>query len=243
MLKRGAATRILLVLVMLVIAVMRLWAPRASRAPRRPQATPQPRAQVAPNAPGQQGTTDADCPLEGDAKIPRVAALNLLKNRTAVPGPADFDTSVTLARLVAPGDDRNRFRTNRAVRVAGYVADVKVGGIETVNCKAKEPDARDTHIELTLEPMSADEAKHVIVEVIPRWRRIVGAGGDDWHTNALRRTLKGRWIEVTGWLLYDEEHEANAANTHRGNAKIWRATAWEVHPITSLRVLERPPVR
>ena len=246
--------RILFVLAALAIVVLRVWAPRgnagrrdsASRgtresfdAPSAPGAAPSAAADSAASAP----SGDPGCPLEGDAKNPRVQALNLLKNRTTVPGPTDLDTAITVGRLVAPGDDRSRFSPSTAVRVSGYVADVKVGGVETVNCKAKDPDARDTHIELTLEPMSEDEAKHLIVEVTPRWRAIVAARGEDWRTNALRRDLKGRWVEVTGWLLYDEEHEANAANTHRGNANVWRATVWEVHPITNIRVLERPPAR
>jgi hypothetical protein len=239
------------ILVAVVVLVMRLLAARGTHASRSPGAIadrdtrPQPTTQSSDPRPdsARPGATDPGCPLEGDAKNSRVQALNLLKNRTTVPGAAELDTSISVATLVAPGEDRTRFRTSTAVRVSGYVADVKVGGVETVNCKAKDPDARDTHIELTLEPMSEDERKHLIVEVTPRWRAIVAARGADWSTKALRRDLKGRWVEVTGWLLYDEEHQANAANTHRGNAKIWRATAWEVHPITSLRVLERPPAR
>jgi len=243
--RRGGGARIIVILAVLALVVARIWGPRPSRSPRvAQQATnASPRAPREPREPLGRPAADSGCPVEGDAKIPRVTALNLLKNRTTVPALADIDTAITTAMLVAPGDDRRRFTTGKAVRVSGYVADVKVGGVETVNCKAKDPDARDTHIELTLEPMSEDGAKHLIVEVTPRWRTIVAARGEDWHTNALRRNLKGRWVEVTGWLLYDEEHEANAANTHRGKANIWRATVWEVHPITSIRVLERPPTR
>ena len=52
--------------------------------------------------------------------------------------------------------------------VVGYVADVKVGGIETVNCHAHDPHDRDTHIDLAVSAGDAnDEAKHVVVEVTP----------------------------------------------------------------------------
>ena len=125
--------------------------------------------------------------------------------------------------------------------MSGNVADVKVGGVETANCHAKAALDRDTHIELTLEPNSTDAGKLLIVEVTPRWRAMMAAQGQDWSTSRLRLMLKGRWVEVTGWLLYDAEHEANAINTHRGRANVWRATVWEVHPITAMRVLDRPP--
>ena len=183
------------------------------------------------------------CALEGDARSPRVRALNELKNRATIPSARDIDSSVTMQTLLSPGNDAGRFNTRRAATIAGYVADVKVGGVETVNCHAELPADRDTHIELTLEPNNADEAKHVIVEVTPRWRSEMATRGEDWSTPALRRQLLGRWIEVTGWLLYDQEHAANAEHTHRGRANVWRATVWEVHPITALRILDRPPGR
>ena len=181
------------------------------------------------------------CALEGDARSPRVQRLNELKNRAAIPSPRDIDSTVTMEALLAPGSDAGRFNTRRAATISGYVADVKVGGVETVNCHAELPADRDTHIELTLEPNNPDEAKHVIVEVTPRWRAEMAQHGDDWSTAGLRRHLLGRWIEVSGWLLYDEEHEANAEHTHRGSANVWRATVWEVHPVSSLRLLDRPP--
>jgi hypothetical protein len=32
-------------------------------------------------------------------------------------------------------------------------------------------------------------------------------------------------------------------NTHRGNAKVWRATAWEIHPVMAIKILQAPPPR
>ena len=189
-----------------------------------------------------QTSLSIDCPLVGDTRTATVEALNRLKNRADTPRAADLDSAVTMKALTAAGHDRRRFNVRRAATITGYVAGVKVGGVESVNCHAKNPVDRDTHIELTLEPNDPDEAKHVIVEVTPRWRAAMSKQGEDWSTTALRRQILGRWIEVTGWLLYDEEHEANAANTQRGNAKVWRATVWEVHPVTSLRVVQKPPV-
>jgi hypothetical protein len=180
------------------------------------------------------------CGMAGDAVVSSVQALNRLKNRYTAPRPADFDSLVTLAALVRPGDDRGRWKVHRGAAIVGYVHDVKPGGIETVNCKARDPAFRDTHIELVLDPMNAAGPTRVIVEVTPRWRAMMAARGVDWSTRALRRDYLGRWVRVTGWLLFDAEHANASWNTAPNHQADWRATAWEVHPITSLEVVPRP---
>ncbi len=183
----------------------------------------------------------AACPTQGDAKNPRVKALNLLKRRMTVPAPSDMDNQATLAAMVAPGDDTNRFDDQKGATIEGYVADVKVGGVESVNCHTHDPKYRDTHIELTLDPLHDDETKRVIVEVTPQWREVMAGKDVDWNTAALRAELLGKWIKVTGWLLFDEEHANAAENTAPGASHIWRATVWEIHPITDIEVLPHKP--
>ena len=183
----------------------------------------------------------AQCPVTGDARRPDVRALNPLKRRMTAPAPSDLDRRVTLAAMAAPGVDRGRFDAAQGAIVEGYVADVKVGGIESVNCHTHDPRYRDTHLELTLDPLHDTGAKHVIVEVTPQWRAVMARKGVDWSTPALRRTLLGRWVRVTGWLLFDAEHADAAANTAAPHTHIWRATAWEIHPITAIEVLPAKP--
>jgi hypothetical protein len=183
----------------------------------------------------------ANCPLVGDTQNPNVQALNKLKRRMTVPTPGDMDPAVTLTALVAPGDDTTRWDSSRGAQVSGYVADVKVGGIESVNCHTRQAAFRDTHIELTLDPMGNDESTYVIVEVTPQVRQKMEAQGVDWTTPTLRKTLLGRWVRVSGWLLFDEEHKQNARNTGSPGAHIWRATIWEIHPITNIEVLPAKP--
>ena len=84
------------------------------------------------------------------------------------------------------------------------------------------------------------KTQRVIVEVTPRWRAIMTEQGADWSTRALRDRLLGRWIKVTGWMLFDAEHQNESENTAPGRERNWRATAWEVHPITSIEVVQRP---
>ena len=180
------------------------------------------------------------CGMEGDATAPAARALNRLKNRYAAPPAWAMDSAATLAALLAPGDDHARWSEARGASIVGYVHDVKPGGIETTNCRARDLPDRDTHIELTLDPMDAAGPQRVIVEVTPRWRAMMAARGVDWSTAALRKAYLGHWVRVTGWLLFDAEHANAAENTAPGRARDWRATAWEVHPITAIAVVPRP---
>src|SRR5262249_30978381 len=139
--------------------------------------------------------------------------LNRAKNRTAAPQRSDIDAAVSLSTLLQPGDDRDRFNLGQAVQITGYVYDAKVGGVETSNCKAHAQSERDTHIELVLDPSDSAPSRRVIVEVTPRIREIVARQGLDWSTTALQRDIVGRTVTVTGWLLFDEEHQNQSENT------------------------------
>lgn len=135
--------------------------------------------------------------MTGDAIRADIKALNVLKNRETLPTAADFDRSVSLAALLTPGNDQNRFSEKLAGTVVGYVADAIVGGVETVNCHATDPHDRDTHIELTLTPaQAADETKHVIVEVTPRWRASMAAQGIDWETGEWKPRMSREAVEA-----------------------------------------------
>jgi hypothetical protein len=162
------------------------------------------------------------------------------KNRFIPPTPAQMDPSVTLYMMLQPGDDVSRFDEEKGARLIGYVVDVREGGIESCNCRAKDPVDRDTHIELALS-RGAGSAGVMVVKVTPRFRARVKAQGVDWSTGTLRR-LKGQFAEVTGWLLFDMPHINEAENTNPGGSKNWRATCWEIHPVTSLKVVAAPPV-
>lgn len=181
-----------------------------------------------------------ECPPEGSAARSGLQALNKLKNRCAFPSPGDIDTNVTLKAMLQPGEDRARWNPRRAARITGYVYDVKPGGVETCNCKAKEPGKRDTHIELLADPMHDSKVQRLVVEVTPRMRELMKKQGEDWSTKKLRDKLLGRWVTFTGWLLFDEEHDQQAENTNPGRPRNWRATAWEIHPVTKIEISKKP---
>jgi hypothetical protein len=185
------------------------------------------------------------CPLTGNVS-PRASnhdatvELNRNKNRSDSPKKSDIDPGVTLSAMLAPGADTTRFKVGQAAQITGYVHDAKVGGVETANCKAKAQIDRDTHIELVIDPGDDGPTRRVIVEVTPRIRALVAKKGLDWSTEALQRDIIGQTITVTGWMIFDIEHTAQAENTAHGNPSNWRATCWEIHPVTDLQIGTQP---
>jgi hypothetical protein len=180
------------------------------------------------------------CGPFGDARSADAIALDSLKNRTRSPDSSEVDPSATLAAIVAPGDDRTRWNEHRGAVVVGYVLHVMPGGVESANCHARSLLHRDTHIELVVDPADSAGPKRVIVEVTPRVRALMAARGVDWSTATLQRDFIRHWVKVTGWLMFDTDHIAQSENTAPKRPNDWRATAWEVHPVTGLEVVPRP---
>src|SRR6266404_5853998 len=94
-------------------------------------------------------------PQTGDATQAQAKELNRFKNRSKPPTSRDIDPHITLAAMLIPGDDTNRFPMTKAAAITGYVVSAKVGGIETCNCHAKNPINRDTHIDVVADPKYA----------------------------------------------------------------------------------------
>ena len=176
------------------------------------------------------------CPAQGIPLSPQMLATIRLKNRIALPARADFDPQVTLAALLQPGDDRARWSASRAASIEGYVVAVYDAGIEAANCFS--PTRRDTHIEVALAPDKAPRER-VVLEITPRIREWAKRQGQDWSAPALSRELIGRWCYFEGWLYFDSGHAEEAENTAPGRARNWRATAWEIHPVTYFKVIGR----
>jgi hypothetical protein len=171
----------------------------------------------------------------GNTPADDVQTLNQLKNRYTAPTASDIDPAITVDALLAPGDDEGRFDKSKGAELVAVVTDVMVGGKETTNCEATDPMYRDTHIRIS-RTADAPETQRVVIEVTPRWRQAMANAGVDWSTATLKRTLVGKTVRVRGWMLFDVEHKGESENTNPGNAKNWRATSWEIHPITVLEV-------
>ena len=177
------------------------------------------------------------CGLEGTAKTANLKKLNHLKNRYKAPQASEINHSVTLSAILAPGDDRSRWSSTSGAEVTGFVLDVKPGGGETCNCGKTDATHKDTHIELVLNSTDTAGTQSVVVEVTPRMRAIMAASGTDWSTKTLRKGFLAKWVKVDGWMMFDSQHANAAENTNPGGANNWRATAWEIHPVTSIEMI------
>jgi hypothetical protein len=175
-----------------------------------------------------------NCPSAGIALTSRAASLHRLKNRTAFPQPADFDSRVTLDALLQPGNDSNRWSNDRAARIQGQVIDVAYARPEATNCF--NPCGRDIHI-LVAKHKDAGKSEQVVLEVTPKLRAWAATQGVDWSEETLHAQLVGHWVEFEGWLYFDVGHNEESVNINPGNRENWRATAWEIHPITRLTVV------
>lgn len=172
------------------------------------------------------------CPAGGVSFSANRAALSRLKNRDAAPRAEDFDPRATLAAVLEPGDDRARWQHARAARFEAYVVAVGEAGVESANCYAR----RDIHIDVAARP-DAPLSERVVLEVTPRGRDAARLRGEDWSADTLRRELTGRLCRFEGWLFFDAGHADESENIAPGRPGNWRATAWEVHPVTRIEVL------
>ena len=166
--------------------------------------------------------------------LPGKRELNRLKNRTALPSSTDMDPAVTLEAMLAPGHDRARWSHDRAGSIEGVVVRVHDAGRESANCFSG---ARvDAHIEVA-QRLDAPPTERVVVEVTPPMRDWASGLGKDWSTASLQRALTGRRVRIQGWLMFDDEHDRESENTNPGRPENWRATAWELHPVTAIQVV------
>lgn len=158
-----------------------------------------------------------------------------MMNHFRSPTAKDIKRVITLEAVLAPGKDTDRWPDNSAAEIERVVFDVKPGGIESTNCGARDLADRDTHIEIVRSIDDSGPTRRVIVEVTPRLRAMARARGLDWSTQALQ-SLRRHRVKITGWMLFDFEHVDESENTAPKKRDNWRATAWEIHPVTDIAV-------
>ena len=98
------------------------------------------------------------------------------------------------------------------------------------------PCRRDIHI-LIATQKPARKNEQVVLEVTPNLRDWAAKQGIDWTEGSLRTQLIGHWCEFAGWLYFDVDHADESENTAALNPNNWRATAWELHPVTEITVI------
>ena len=112
--------------------------------------------------------------------------------------------------------------------------DVAYAGMEAANCFA--PNGRDIHI-LIARRNGVQKQEQVVLEITPKFREWAATQGMDWSEQTLHSQLVGHWVEFEGWLYFDLGHDEDSENIAPGKPDNWRATAWEIHPVTKFTVI------
>jgi hypothetical protein len=137
--------------------------------------------------------------------------------------------------------------------VIGYLYDIKVEGKESSNCQLEggtDNENVDYHIFIGFDgdlakkiqdkkPLTAEEHKavtqqSVIVEMTPQYR---DQNHPEWTAEAVA-AQKGKQVKVIGQLMVDNEHYVSGQDCGRKDhtANCWRASVWELHPVTDFQV-------
>lgn len=190
------------------------------------------------------------------------ARLNRLKNRFQLPSVPV--TQITLNQLLALNQghiqgqhivgfpDSSAADNQRAISFEGYVLRVSTGGCEageSCNCKTQETPFCDTHIDV----LPAKNTNHAggrnvyIVEITQRIRILAkqgllnsNIGSNTWSTAILKAKLEGHRVRFSGFLYFDTDHATEAWVSDPDDViggDNWRQTAWEVHPVMRIQVL------
>jgi hypothetical protein len=156
----------------------------------------------------------------------------------------------------AEKDELDRYE-NQIVSLTGWLVLAYTGPPETTNCASAN--FQDWHLELFENP--SDHAPRegdptpIICEITPRTEAAI------YHDGARIQSLaefyrlpdvsyhatghKACKVRVTGYLMWDDDHNGSADVgstvqwfSSNGFHHPWRSTAWEIHPVMKIEVLE-----
>lgn len=119
---------------------------------------------------------------------------------------------------------------------------------EAPNCHSWAEGDTDWHIALVSDP-SETEDRAVVVEPTPRTKRLnPGWVPGNVTRFAVRRTASSARdeagaprVRITGFLMFDPVHPTHIegkCTSNCANRNFFRATLWEVHPVTRIEVLQ-----
>jgi hypothetical protein len=189
------------------------------------------------------------CPAAGSGGIHAMAYTE--KNRVTVAcsyEPTTVDQILELDHLPAnvralPTSDKRVTYLNtvegKSVVVDGYLAMVKDGGKEGVNCGST------TRVDIHMELVDTDSAdpktnrkSHVVTEITPWFEESISAWTEatmaqyssysNGYSGSMHRPPTH--VRVYGHMFFDDAHAKD------GSVGTWRGTEWEVHPITKIEV-------
>jgi len=165
--------------------------------------------------------------------------------------------SKSRSQLTATQKDQLDSYENQIVSLTGWLVHAYAGPPETTNCAS--PVFHDWHLEIF--ENQSDHAPRIgdptpiICEITPRTERAIY--GDNVRIQSLAGFFrlqdtsykptghKAQRVRVTGYLLWDDEHNGSADVGSTGQYvgsngfnHPWRSTAWEIHPVMKIEVLQ-----
>jgi hypothetical protein len=159
--------------------------------------------------------------------------------------------------LTAAQKDELDSYENQIVSLTGWLNLAYAGPPEITNCAS--PIFHDWHIEIFAEPNDhaprEGDSTPIICEITPRTEQRIYRDGARIQslTGFFRRQdvvykatgHKACKVRVTGYLLWDDDHNGSADVgstiewfSKNGFHHPWRSTAWEVHPVMKIEVIE-----
>lgn len=181
----------------------------------------------------------SDSSLHGDARPGSLSyVLNAFKNRNTFPSSSDFNKSITLQDLVASDATEGKFSDSMAVEIQGFVGKVILGGRESANLHSTDPDKRTVRLYLSSSASDVDPKHQLIATITPFMIAAAAKRGENYTVEALRQQLLGKKVQIQGWLFYNVMHREEAYAENPDGQRIYRASCWEVTPVTSVKVVE-----
>lgn|GEM_PF-592970 len=166
---------------------------------------------------------------------PQYRYLREVKNRTEVPAQYEALTFAQLLALPAlprvyeDGDwDAVRAHAARAVSLEGYVGEVRRVG-DGWNY-GPLPWQGDVHVHLRDQPQprcfpDGPRGGQIVTEVTPHFQPPRTGWSDEALWDLCLRQVR---VRISGWLMHDYQHLDGVGR--------WRASAWEIHPVTKIEV-------
>jgi hypothetical protein len=143
-------------------------------------------------------------------------ALETLKERTRIP--LVYDT-LSVSQMVKLGQTSDRGDDGRGICLDGYILEA-----------APERDEKDNDIHIWIAGVRGDNVSQcVVAEVTDLFK----PEHPEWTTSKLNSLVVDAWhvhVRIWGWLLWDTKHAAQVGK--------YRATQWEIHPVTKIEVLD-----
>jgi hypothetical protein len=175
----------------------------------------------------------AGTPRHRTSQDPAALERNVLRNRTT--SPSEINKEITLEDILRPGIDVGRWKTSDAVKLTAYVSSVGWRPPNAANCFS--PTMKDIYLSIVSSPEDLGNRQRRMEAIItPRWWKKLGITTQNFP--AFRTSLLHKRVALTGWLFYDSGNDKRAVNTTPNERTNWRATAWELHPVTAYRRVE-----